>query len=115
MIDVDISFVLNILCEVEYHMIGSHVSSCNVLDPEWDCSRKHQNLELVISVLSTRRQNFFNFIFESKLEHLIGFIKNNTFEIAEVNVTSLHMIQNSSNSSNKNIDTMLKLPGLIFH
>lgn len=92
MIDVDVRFVLNILCEVDYHAIGSHVLIGNVFDPKWNRSRKHQNLELVIGVLSARGQNFFNFIFESKLEHLIGFIKNNAFEITEINVASLHMI-----------------------
>jgi len=64
-IDVDVSFVLNILGEVDNQVIRSHVPFCNILDPEWNCGRKHQNLKLVISVLSARGQNFLNFIFES--------------------------------------------------
>jgi len=115
MIDVDVSFVLNILGEVDNQMVWSHVPFCNILDPEWNCGRKHTNLKLVISVLSARGQNFLNFIFESKLKHLIGFIKNDTFKVAEINISSLHMIKYSSNSSHKNIYSMLKLPSLISH
>ena len=114
-IDVDVCFVLNIFGEVYNQMVRSHVPFGNILDPEWNCGRKHQNLKLIISVLSARGQNFLNFILESKLEHLIGFIKNDAFKIAEVNVSSLHMIKYSSNSSHKNINSMLKLPSLISH
>jgi len=36
-IDVNISFVLNILGKVDNQMIWSHVPFCNILDPEWNC------------------------------------------------------------------------------
>ena len=48
-------------------------------------------------------QNFLNIFFEAKFEHNVSFIKYNTFQLREVNVTSLNVIKDSTSSSHKEI------------
>ena len=58
-------------------------------------------------------QNFLNIFFEAKFEHNVSFIKDNTFKLWEVNITSLNMIQDSTSSSHKEIYSILKLMSLV--
>ena len=59
-------------------------------------------------------KNLINVFFESELKHLISFIEDNRFDAAEVDVTSLNVIQDTSGSSNKEVYSASKLSGLVF-
>ena len=63
--------------------------------------------------ISNCLENFVNILFEAQLEHLIGFIKNETLQTREVNVASLDVIEDSSCGSNKDIDTLSELSNLL--
>ena len=59
-------------------------------------------------------KNLVNVFFESELKHLISFIEDNRFDAAEVDVTSLNVIQDTSGSSDKEVYSTSKLSGLVF-
>ena len=49
---------------------------------------------------------FVNIFFEALFEHLISFVEHNSLQRCKVNVTALNVIQHTSASTNKEVDTV---------
>jgi hypothetical protein len=60
-------------------------------------------------------QNSIDILFEAKLEHLVSFVKNQTFEARKVNVASFNVIKNSSCGTNKDVYTLSELSDLFIN
>ena len=54
-------------------------------------------------------------LLEAKVEHLIGFVEGSELKVSEVEVASVHVIHNSTASSDKDVDSSSELVDLILH
>ena len=60
-------------------------------------------------------KDVFDVLFEAKLEHLIGLVKDDSLNVTEVNVAAIEMVQNATCCAHENFAAIFKLVGLIFH
>lgn len=105
--------VLQVLAEIDDSQVLAHVLVSNISDPSGDGGREEANLELPSTLLLDSVKNFVNIFFESELEHLISLVEHNRFDAAEVDVTSLDVIQDTSGGSDKEVDSTSELSGLV--
>ena len=114
------SLVLEVHCKIDDSDTLLHMRSCYISDPSWNGCREKANLQISTALLSALGQNLpkkkfrlsdnlsaylVNLFFESLLEHLVGFVKNDSSDAAEVDVASLDVIKYSSACSNKEVDS----------
>ena len=108
------SFVFKILSKINNLEVWLHVITSDVLDPIRHSCRKQANLDIFFwANFMSFAQNFLNIFFEAKFEHDVSFIKYHTFELREVNVTSLNVIKDSTSSSHKQVYSIFKLMSLV--
>ena len=104
MSDIASSFVFKILSEINNLEVWFHVITSDILNPIRYSCRKQTDLDIFLwANFMSFAQNFLNIFFEAKFEHNVSFIKYNTFQLREVNVTSLNVIKDSTSSSHKEI------------
>jgi hypothetical protein len=53
-------------------------------------------------------KDVFDVLFEAKLEHLIGLVKDDSLNVTEVNVASIEMVQNATCCAHENFATIFK-------
>lgn len=53
--------------------------------------------------------------FESHIEHGVGLIQYHGLECGEIQISSIHMVKDSSSRSNENINALSQLPGLLIN
>ena len=91
-----------------------HVA-CHVLDPLGNCGRKQKRLIIFRALFFDDPNNLLNLLLESHVEHLICFIKHHVFNIREVDISAVHVVDNSSTSTNKDVNPSSKLISLFIH
>ena len=55
-----------------------------------------------------------DFFLEALFEHLIGLIKNDSLDCAEIDIAAFDMIKNTTTGANKEINTVSQLARLVF-
>lgn len=81
-----------------------------------DRGREQTNLEsLLVACLSHLSENFVDVLFEAEFEHLISFVKHQSLDTTEVDVSSVDVIENSTSRSNEEINSVPELSGLILN
>lgn len=111
-LNISIAFVSQILSKINNFKIFFHVLISNIANPWWYSRWKQANLQFFSLLFSNYAQDFFNVLLKSKFKHLISFIKNNRFNITEIDISSFNMIKDSTSSANKNLNTFLKFSSL---
>jgi len=106
---------LEILDEVDLLVVGSHVLLDDFVDPFGDSSREEQALKLlfVFNLVMSIFIYFFDVFAETHVQHLVGFIQNDTSKALEVQGLSLQKIEQSAWSSDDNFATILQIPNLL--
>lgn len=74
-VDVPLRLVLEVLCQINHLPIRSEVRVCHVMDPFGDSRREEKELWWFIRSLLDCLENLVNILFESHVQHLVGFIK----------------------------------------
>jgi len=105
--------VLKILREINDLESSSHILSCNISNPHWDCSRKETYLNTLVLGSLYACENSVNIFLEAQLEHDICFVEHNCLKVAEVDVASLDVIEYSTCGTNQDVDARPQLPCLI--
>ena len=54
-----------------------------------------------------------NFLFKSLLKHLVSLVKNHRLDVGEIDVSSLNVIQDSTTSSNEEVNSSSKSSCLV--
>ena len=55
------------------------------------------------------------FFFEALFEHLVSFVKNDSLEAGEVDVSSFNVVEDSSASANKEVDSASQSSSLVIN
>jgi len=91
-------FVLNQdFCGLAHEMLG------HSQDLIWEGGREQSNLDVTWEVL----KNVLNLSLKTARKHLIGFVKNENFEVVSLKETTLHHIVNTSWGTNDDVDASL--------
>lgn len=107
------SLVLKVLSEVNDSHALLHMSSCDVTDPPWDGGGEEEDLQVFTTLVSAGSEDLVDFFFEALLEHLIGFVENDSLQGGEVDVASLNMIEYTTTGSNKEVHSAAQCSGLV--
>lgn len=102
-----------ILCKIDYCEIVLHMLLSNALDPVWNCGGEKTDLKISGALCFTLLENFLNVFFKTKLEHDISFIKDDSFDIRKVDVSSFHVIKDTSSGSNEQISSRFQSISLV--
>lgn len=113
MIDLPCCFVFEVLSQIDNFESPLHVLSRNVSNPTWDGCWKEQNLHVFGHCFFDACQNGVDIFLESQLEHDIGLIQHDSFQVFEVDISSLDVVKNTASRSNQDIDTLSELSSLI--
>lgn len=113
MIDILLSLVLQILCQIDGFPIGSQIGVRKTLDPWRSGSWEQQELGKFLTLRSDSHQNFINILFEAHVEHGVGLIKNNALELIKFDVSPFDMVQDSAGGANENINSLSQLISLV--
>lgn len=105
--------VLQVLAQVNDSEVLAHVLVRDISDPPGDSGREQANLKLVSTLRLDLPENLVDVFLESELEHLVGFIEDDGLDAAEVNVSSLDVIQDTSSGSDEEVDSASELSGLV--
>lgn len=92
MLDVPSSLVLEVLAQVHDSEVLFHVLLCNVPYPPGNSSRKETNLDIIFALSVHTLQDPFDIFLEAKLEHLVGFVKDNCPYVGEIDISTLDVI-----------------------
>lgn len=60
-----------------------------------------------------RTTYFLDVFSEAKFEHLVSFVEDYAFQVWEIDVSALNMIEHTTGSTNENIDTIFKISNLV--
>ena len=92
-----------VFCKIDNSEIVLHVFLSDVLYPVWNGGGEETDLKVSGALRFALFENFLNVFFETKLEHDIGFIKDDGLDIRKVNVASFHVIKDTASGSNEQI------------
>ena len=85
----------------------------DLLNPSRDGCGEHKTLK----VFQASRLNLVydedDVFFEAEIQHLISLIQDSVFQVREVKVLALDMVNDTAASTNENIDTTSQLVGLL--
>ena len=115
MSDISRSFILKFNSEIDDTKTRLHMSGGNIFHPPRNGRGEKKDLEVLATLTSAFSKDLVNFFLEALLEHLIGFIKDNSLKGGEVNVTSLNMVENATASSDEEVDTTAQSSSLIIN
>lgn len=107
------SFVLEISHEVQKGVAWLQEGPCDVLDPVRHCCGEHKSLHIVGVVLFDFTHNLLDILLKTKVEHLISLVKHNHLQAAEVKIFALHMIDNSTARTHKNVNASPQMISLL--
>jgi hypothetical protein len=107
------SLVLQVLTEIDNSESFAHVLVGDISHPPRDSGGEQANLKLVLIGLLNTSKDFVDIFLKSKLEHLVGFIENNSLNATEINVASLKMVKDTASSTNEEIDSTSEISGLV--
>lgn len=107
------SLVLQVLTEIDNSERFAHVLAGDISHPPRDSGGEQANLKLVLIGLLNTSKDFVDIFLKSKLEHLVGFIENNTLNATEINVASLKMVKDTASSTNEEIDSASEISSLV--
>jgi len=113
MVDILLSSILQILGKINHLPVFFQVVGSQLLDPTWDSGREQKKLWHFLNGFFHVSQNSVNVFFETKFHHLVCFVKNHTLDFTEIKISSLHVVEHSTGSSDKDINTLSELPCLI--
>ena len=105
--------VLQVLAQINHSKVLAHVLVGDVSDPPGDSGREEANLKLVSALRLDLPEDLVNIFLESKLEHLVGLIQDDGLDAAEVDVTSLDVIQDTASGSDEEVNSASELSGLV--
>lgn len=111
-LDIFCGFIGQVLAKIENSEVLTHVLSGNILDPVGNSCGKKAHLEVVRDRFFNVSQNVLYVLLEAQLEHHVRFVKHDGLETRKVDVASLHVVQNSSSSSNEDVNACLEMMGL---
>lgn len=60
-------------------------------------------------------KNLVDFFFEALLEHLVSFVENDSLQCRKVDVSALNMIEHTTTSANKEVDTATECSRLVLN
>ena len=101
MVDVLCCSLAEVFCKIDYSEITFHVLLSNTFHPIWNGGREQTDLKVSGALLFALFENFLDVFFETKFEHDIGFIKDDCFNVREVNVSSFHVIKDTTSGTNE--------------
>ena len=101
MVDVLSCSLAEVFCKIDNSEIMFHVFLSNALNPFWNGGREQTDLKVSGALRFALFQNFLDVFFETKFKHDIGFIKDNCFDVGKVNISSFHVIKDTTSSTNE--------------
>ena len=108
-------FVLEVSHKVNTAMSRfEHVAS-HILDPSWDSGGEKKGLDILWSLLFDSVDDLLDMFHEAHVEHLVSLVEDDILHAGEVEVLPLHMVDDATTSTYKNIDTAFQLVNLIVH
>ena len=105
--------VLQVLAQINHSEVLAHVLVSDISDPPGDSGREEANLKLVSALRLDLPEDLVDIFLESKLEHLVGLIQDDGLDAAEVDVTSLDVIQDTASGSDEEVNSASELSGLV--
>lgn len=72
-------------------------------------------MQIISALTFDKAQDLLDVLFETKFEHLIGFIENDGLNVTEVNITTVKMVQDTTSSAHENFAATFKLLSLFLH
>lgn len=115
MLDSASSLVLQVLTEINYAQISLHVLCRHVSHPPGNSRGEEADLEFSAALASDRLQDLVYIFFKAELEHLIGLIQNDGLDAGKVDVSALNVVEDTTCSSDEEVDTTAELASLVFH
>lgn len=115
MLDSASSLVLQVLTEINYAQISLHVLRGHVSHPPGNSRGEEADLEFSAALASDRLQDLVYIFFKAELEHLIGLIQNDGLDAGKVDVSALNVVEDTTCSSDEEVDTTAELASLVFH
>jgi len=109
------SLVLQVLTEINYAQISLHVLCRHVSHPPGNSCGEEADLEFSAALASDRLQDLVYIFFKAELEHLIGLIQNDGLDAGKVDVSALNVVEDTTCSSDEEVDTTAELASLVFH
>ena len=101
MVDVLSCSLAEVFSKIDYSEIMFHVFLSNTFHPFWNGGREQADLKVSGALRFALFQNFLDVFFETKFEHDIGFIKDDCFDVREVNVSSFHVIKDTTSGTDE--------------
>ena len=115
MVDILLSSILQILCKINHLPVFPQVVGGQLLDPTWNGGREQKKLWHFFNGFLYVSKNSVNVFFETKFHHLVCFVKNHTLDLTEIKISSFHVVEYSTGSSDKDINTLSELPYLVIY
>ena len=109
------SLILKLEGKINDSRVLLHVVIGDRTDPPWDSGRKEAYLQVIFALTFDKAQNFLDVLFETKFEHLICLIENHSFNVAEINVSTIQVVQNATSCPHKDLTTTFQLLSLLLH
>lgn len=109
------SFVLEVLTEIDYPQISLHVLRRNISHPPRNCRGEQADLEVSRALAPDRLQDLVYIFLKAELEHLISFIEHHGLDVGEVDVSPLNVVEDTTRSSDEEVDTTAQLACLVLH
>jgi len=114
MLNVLLGFRLQVLCKIDHLPVWLKVVLSHVLNPPGNSGGEQKKLS-IRCVLPYLFEDLVDVFFEAQFKHLVCLVHDEVLQLSEVEVASVHMVQDSAGGSNENVNAPAQLTRLIIN